>query len=153
MIHVVQRHGVDLCSEGWHLTYYGNYNVSWYDPTECLPSVQDVNLSLLEECAAVLDLNLPYSAGNYLAATGDTDGVEDRNGLKAFKCWQGTPELHLALRGKWWAAPACRSNVPGSCVVSLTSGIGWGWEPKQQWDLGLGSGDDSSRQAGIPMRV
>lgn len=66
--------------------------------SECLPTVQDVNLSMLEDCSAQLDVHKPSAGQNYFAATGDADGVEDRNGRKAFKCWEGTPELHLAAQ-------------------------------------------------------
>ncbi|CAK8985491.1 unnamed protein product [Durusdinium trenchii] len=95
---------------GLHLSYYGFFNVSWFNPADYAPHVSEVNMSKLLTCA---EAN-PPGAQNYIEATGDADGVETRNGAIVYKCWQE----------KWWVAPACRNN-PSSCIAVITL-RGWG---------------------------
>ncbi|CAK8985487.1 40S ribosomal protein S6 [Durusdinium trenchii] len=95
---------------GLHLSYYGNFNASWFNPADYAPHVSEVNMSKLLTCAE----SNPPGAQNYIQATGDADGVETRNGVIVYKCWQE----------KWWVAPACRNN-PSSCIAVITL-RGWG---------------------------
>jgi len=100
---------------GMHLSYYGNYNASWFDPASYAATVADVDLSRLGTCATKLNSGYPSSGQKYLDATGDVDGVENINGVNLVKCWQD----------KWFVAPSCRAD-PMRCIAVVTSGDGWG---------------------------
>ena len=101
---------------GLHLTFYGNYNSSWFHPENYAAKISDVDLNKLQNCTSI-DEGYPTAARLYLEATGDVDGVEDRNGQTGYKCW---------LDQKWWLAPACRAD-PANCISIVSGSKGWGF--------------------------
>ena len=103
-------------SAGLHLTYYGNYNSAWFHPENYAAKISDVDPNKLRPYN-ITDEGYPDAARFYLEATGDVDGVEDRNGQTGYKCW---------LDEKWWLAPACRTD-PANCISIVSAGKGWGF--------------------------
>ena len=103
-------------SAGLHLTYYGNYNSAWFHPENYAAKISDVDPNKLRPCN-ITNEGYPDAARGYLEATGDVDGVEDRNGQTGYKCW---------LDEKWWLAPACRAD-PANCISIVSAGKGWGF--------------------------
>ena len=75
-----------------------------------------MNLSRLGTCDDGVNTGYGFFASDYLAATGDTEGVyTTTEGEVRFKCWQE----------KWWVSPACR-NAPQNCSTLTTGWPGWG---------------------------
>ena len=105
---------------GLHLTFYGNYNASWFRPEKCAATISDVDIDLLRPCA-VVNAAYPTAARLYLDATGDIEGVEDQDDRKAYRCWLE----------KWWLAPACRADAR-VCISLLTAGDGWAFSVMSQ---------------------
>ena len=100
---------------GLDLAYYFSYNASWFHPENYLATVSQVDLDHLLPCGQSVDIAWPAIGQQYLNATGDADGVENRQGKWYLKCWHD----------KWWPAPACRSNV-SNCVAIVTGDGAWG---------------------------
>ena len=71
-----------LEANGLHLSYYGNYNSSWFDPAACAATLSDVDLGRLKDCEHFW-LEYPSSGKHYLDATGDVDGVQDGRKLQS----------------------------------------------------------------------
>ena len=69
-----------LEATGLHLSYYGNYNSSWFDPATYASTVGDVDLDKLKRCDESVYVEYSLSGSQYLNATGDTDGVQDLGG-------------------------------------------------------------------------
>eukprot|EP00435_Cladocopium_sp_Y103_P034027 s2350_g8.t1 len=102
-------------AEGINLDFYRDYNRSWRNPAAYFAVPSDLNVSLLLPCedTALMSTEL---MSNYLAITGDSDGVVvDNLGVVVGKCFDGY----------FWYAPACRAN-PGTCLTWFTGGNGWG---------------------------
>lgn len=101
---------------GLLLTYYSNFNASWFHPEEHCAQVKDILPERVLTCNDSVNLLHPEYGQEYLDATGDLEGVEDGgNGWIRLRCWQE----------RWWVAPACRTNFT-ECVAVVTSGAGWG---------------------------
>ena len=67
---------------GLHLSYYGNYNSSWFDPAAHAATLSEVDPGRLKPCEKFW-LEYASSGAYYLNATGDVDGVQDRFNCKA----------------------------------------------------------------------
>ncbi|CAK9079698.1 unnamed protein product [Durusdinium trenchii] len=105
-----------LSDRGLSLLYYRNYNADWFRVNDYTARVSDVNLSRLGTCDDGVNTGYGFFASDYLAATGDTEGVyTTTEGEVRFKCWQE----------KWWVSPACR-NAPQNCSTLTTGWPGWG---------------------------
>ena len=78
--------------------------------------VSDVNLSRVASCDDSVNAAYGFFAADYLASTGDTEGVYISDaGEVRFKCWEG----------KWFVGPACRRS-PQHCATLTTGWPGWG---------------------------
>eukprot|EP00435_Cladocopium_sp_Y103_P061231 s102_g22.t2 len=99
-----------LADSGLPLEYFRSYNRSWYNPSMYTATVAQVDLAKLRTCAESVEMRWKDIGDIYLAATGDVDGLEDKDGKKVLKCWQE----------KWWAAPACRQSIPDCASVITT---------------------------------
>ncbi|CAJ1365908.1 unnamed protein product [Effrenium voratum] len=100
---------------GLALEYYRSYNTSWFQPTQHLAKVGQVDLNRLETCIEVwINQNFGEIANAYLAITGDVEGTMLYNNSTVFNCW----------REKWFVGPGCRHD-PGNCGA-LVSRTGWG---------------------------
>eukprot|EP00439_Symbiodinium_sp_Y106_P000555 s6003_g1.t1 len=110
-----------LADTGLDLAYYFAYNASWFHPENYLASVSEVNMDQLLSCRQSVDVAWPDIAWQYLNSTGDSDGVEFRQGGWYLKCWED----------KWWPAPACRSNV-SKCIAIVAGDGAWGMRPLVQ---------------------
>eukprot|EP00434_Breviolum_minutum_P026215 symbB.v1.2.023175.t1/scaffold2102.1/size90421/5 len=100
---------------GMHLTYYGNYNATWFSPENYAATVADVDISFLRRCVDSISVGYTNAAEVYLNATGDTDGVITINNTIHYKCWQE----------KWLVVPACRAD-PTRCISVVSGADGWG---------------------------
>eukprot|EP00435_Cladocopium_sp_Y103_P020125 s928_g4.t3 len=98
------------------LTYYSNFNATWFHPETYCAQVRDILPERVLTCSEAVNLLHPEYGQEYLDATGDLGGIEDAgNGSIHLKCWQD----------RWWVAPSCRTDAE-RCVGVLTSGAGWG---------------------------
>jgi len=111
-----------LEDRGLALEYYRSYNLSWYDTTQYTATVRQVDMAKLKTCAESVEIGYQEIGDIYLAATGDAEGVEDKNGTKVLKCWQQ----------KWWPSPACRTKPIQDCAAVITGKTGWGLQEMTQ---------------------
>ena len=94
-----------LQSEGLSLTYYLNWNASWFQPGRYFDKITDIPTSGLIPCHETFFGNPAFMA-SYLAVSGDFAGVfENGTGI--------CPD------GYWFLAPSCRANA-SQCVPALT---------------------------------
>ncbi|CAE7401369.1 unnamed protein product, partial [Symbiodinium necroappetens] len=99
---------------GLDLSYFFSFNASWFHPENYLATIGSVDMDRLLPCSQRLYVEWPDLGDQYLSATGDSEGVEFVASAR-LKCWEG----------KWWLAPACRSNA-SRCVAVVTGPEAWG---------------------------
>lgn len=72
-----------LNQSGLGLDFYRNYNADFFSPQLYTAKVSDVDLSRLQTCAESVMVGFAEIAEQYLAATGDNDGVTTVGGWKS----------------------------------------------------------------------
>ena len=119
---------------GHSLDFYRSYNKSHNNAKKYFSDVSELNLTDFLLCTEEFWGN-PTRINQYLAITGDTDGVValDNEGNYGAFC----PE---SVSRRMWIAPACRTNV-SQCIPCITSSFGWGlhWMMQQLLGLQIGS--------------
>eukprot|EP00929_Paragymnodinium_shiwhaense_P113110 TRINITY_DN81374_c0_g1_i1.p1 TRINITY_DN81374_c0_g1~~TRINITY_DN81374_c0_g1_i1.p1 ORF type:complete len:1400 (-),score=286.43 TRINITY_DN81374_c0_g1_i1:15-4214(-) len=112
--------------QGYHdsmrsvLEHYRTYNASmgamevYFDKPSALPA------DWLLPCEQTR-LGQSVYMSDYLAVTGDEDGVDRSTGTVLGRCWNG----------RWWYAPTCR-NDPDRCIPVVTGGSGWAMDAFMQ---------------------
>lgn len=104
-----------LNATGIGLDFYRNWNAQFFNPGLFVKKVSEIDTNQVATCATAVQIGYPDIAQIYVDATGDTDGVETKNGALVLKCYQD----------KWWISPPCRAD-PGNCPVLITGTAGWG---------------------------
>mmetsp|Transcript_39722 Transcript_39722/g.91648 ORF Transcript_39722/g.91648 Transcript_39722/m.91648 type:complete len:1571 (-) Transcript_39722:66-4778(-) len=93
------------------MEYYSVYNMSWWQPTQFLATVADINPSKLAGCYN------PRGGTEELQAVKDLDPegiLEGTDGSLTLACW----------RESWWVSKRCRHDID-SCIPIVTGGTGW----------------------------
>eukprot|EP00913_Durusdinium_trenchii_P010793 g10124.t1 len=123
---------------GLQLSYYSNFNASWFHPDRYAATVAMIAPHRVMNCTVGVNFFHPEYAKDgrpgrrcslgkermnesedereeYVRATGDTQATEEVDGRLVLKCFQE----------RWFVAPSCRGNA-SNCVAVVTSGAGWG---------------------------
>eukprot|EP00913_Durusdinium_trenchii_P025029 g23494.t1 len=101
-------------SEGLPLEFYTSYNANWWKPWLYFDNTSSVNATrFLKKCSET-QIFSDSLMRNYLAQTGDSDGVQMIDGAVVGSC----PDEYF------WRAPSCR-NETFKCVIFFTGGAGW----------------------------
>lgn len=100
---------------GLQLSYYSNFNASWFHPDRYAATVAMIAPHRVMNCTVGVNFFHPEYAKEYVRATGDTQATEEVDGRLVLKCFQE----------RWFVAPSCRGNA-SNCVAVVTSGAGWG---------------------------
>ncbi|CAK9106505.1 40S ribosomal protein S6 [Durusdinium trenchii] len=115
-----------LSDRGLSLLYYRNYNADWFRVNDYTARVSDVNLSRLGTCDDGVNTGYGFFASDYLAATGDTEGVYTTTEGESGEMWiqvQGASSRQLCecREGAHMVSGLCVQCPEGQTLLALTS--------------------------------
>jgi hypothetical protein len=104
-----------LTARGAHLTHYGSYNSSWFQPSEYFDNFTDLDLGRFRTCAdALQNTTLHAALSDYHRHFGSDTSVYVQDGALELACESD----------RWWLSPSCR-ETPHKCIPYIDF-HGWG---------------------------